>query len=211
MAKKRFSILSMMVLTLSLVVAGCSTPSNSNEKIADIAANEQQEYQKAIEQTGLGILFDFQLKLPSADQSWVTMWVEAYKEGVKQPDHLTEISYGLSPNKVEEGHTGFGIVNPDSEQPLLYMYAPSVKSPPHSIADDTIFSEQAIIKSWAYTIDQKSTGLEPGETKVLAIYVQGENDLKNYDYKQADSIQSVIDDGHTVLLLKIKVEAKQIE
>lgn len=211
MAKKQFIIFWIMGLTLFLMIAGCSTSSNSNEKIAHIAANEQQEYQKAIDQTGLGILFDFQLKLPSADQSWVTMWVEAYKKGVKQPDHLTEISYGLSPNKVEEGHTGFGIVNPDSEQPLLYMYAPSVKSPPHDIEDDRIFSEPAIIKSWAYTIDQKSTGLEAGETKVLAIYVRGGNAVKNYDYKQADSIQSVIDDGHTVLLLKIKVEAKEIE
>ncbi len=99
------------------VNVGC----NSNNKIAYISANTNSEYGNTFKELNLGLLWDFSLKLPKADKSWVTIWVEGYSNGeVVEPFPLKQLLYGLSPKQVEEGRIGFGIVNPNSDDPLFF-------------------------------------------------------------------------------------------
>lgn len=197
----------MIFLAILLVVSGCSNQSNKEEKIAYISANVNSEYEKVFKKIGLGILFDFNLKLPHANRSWVTVWVEGYKNGGDEPIHLTEMSYGLSPNKVEEGHMGFGIINPNSDNPSFFLYSPSGSITPHNI-DENFFYKEGIIRSWDYAIGNETISLETEETKILAVYRVGKNSLQTYDYQEMNSIKQMIDEDLTVLLLKIKVEER---
>ncbi|RCX21530.1 hypothetical protein DFP94_102283 [Fontibacillus phaseoli] len=207
MKHKQLFISSIIFLAILLIVSGCSNQSNKEEKIAYISANVNSEYEKVFEKIGLGILFDYNLKLPYANRSWVTVWVEGYKNGSDEPIHLTEMSFGLSPNKVEEDHMGFGIINPNSDNPSFFLYSHSGSLPPHNI-DDIIFSQKGTISSWDYAIGNEIISLEKGETKILAVYQEGESSLKTYDYQEMDSIKRMINEDLTVLLLKIKVEER---
>ncbi|CAH0240973.1 hypothetical protein [Peribacillus simplex] len=51
------------------------------------------------------------IKLTNADKTWVNVSIESYKDGKQEPQLIDKLSYGLSPNKVEEGNLGFGIIN----------------------------------------------------------------------------------------------------
>ncbi|AZK47937.1 hypothetical protein [Paenibacillus lentus] len=207
MRKNHLIISSTMLLALFLIIAGCSNQINKEEKIAYISANINSENERVFEQIGLGILFDYKLKLPYANQSWVTVWLEGYKNGSTEPIHLTEMSYGLSPNEIEEGHMGFGIINPSSDNPSFFLYSPSGNIPPHTI-DDIKFSIRGTISTWDYAIGSGPIGLETEETKILAVYRVGERTLRTYDYQELNSIKQMIDEDLTVLLLKIKVEKR---
>lgn len=207
MKNNQLIISSIIFLALFLIIVGCSNQANKEEKIAYISANDNSEYEKVFEEIGLGILFDYKLNLPYANRSWVTVWLEGYKNGSNEPIHLNEISYGLSPNKVEEGHMGFGIINPNSDNPSVFLYFPSGSLPPHSI-DGITFSRKGTISSWDYAIGSETIGLGTGETKILAVYRESENSLKTYDSLEMSSIKQMIDDDLTVLLLKIKVEER---
>lgn len=60
---------------------GCSSQNSNNNKIAYISANPDSKYENTFKELHLGILFDFKLKLPKADKSWVDIWVEGYSNG----------------------------------------------------------------------------------------------------------------------------------
>ena len=102
---------------------GCNSQDSNNDKIAYISSNTDSEYEKTFNELNLGILFDFDLKLPKADKSWVDIWVEGYSNGeVIEPFPLTHLSYGLSPKELEEGKMGFGVINPNSDQMQFFLY-----------------------------------------------------------------------------------------
>lgn len=207
MKKIRWIIFTMVFLGLFFVLAGCSSQANEDEKIAYISSHVNSDYEKMFKKMGLGILFDYHLKLPSANQSWVTIWVEGYRNGAAEPVRITEISYGLSPNQVEEGLVGFGIINPNSDHPLFLLYSPTASVSPHPV-EGKILDPNATISTWDYAIGKEAIGLEAGETKILAVYRQAENSLKTYDYQDLKSINQILDESLTVLLLKIKVDEK---
>lgn len=97
------------------------------------------------------MIWDFNLKLPSADKSWVNIWVEGYSNGeAVEPFPLIELSYGLSPNQVEEGRVGFGIINPNSKEKLLFLYSPDCRIGPCSINND--FFIESGISGYPYAI-----------------------------------------------------------
>lgn len=196
----------LIVFVISIINIGCTN--EGNEKIAYISSNPNSEHEKTFEELHLGILFDFNLKLPKADKSWVNLWVEGYSEGkALEPFHLAELSYGLSPNKTEEGRTGFGMINPISEEPQFFLYSVGVSQESHGIENN--FLEKDSISTWDYAIESKTIGLEPGEEKVLAVYRQDEDTMRSsYDYQNQDSINEMIKEDKTVLLLKIKVEER---
>lgn len=210
MEKRLFSLLLAIIIITIIFCTGCSSKkSNSdNNQIAYISSNTDSEYLKTFKDLQLGILFDFNLKLPNADKSWVNIWVEGYSNGkAVEPFHLAELSYGLSPNKVEEGPMGFGILNANSIEPQFFLYSKGVKTTP-DIKDKSFFIKSAA-SIWQYAIGSEPIGLESGKETILAVYRQGKNSLRaGYDYQNLNSINQMIKDDITVLILKIKVEKK---
>ena len=159
--KKTDFIFSTMLICFLILSSGCTKPS---DKTATISANSDSEYVNTFGDLGLGILLDFDFRLPDADKRWVTIWVEGYKDGEKVPDPITELSYGLSPKQVTKGNVGFGIINPNTDEPLLFLYAPGLSIPPHKIEKNN-FSDG--VRTWDYAIGDKKVGLKLGETNLL--------------------------------------------
>lgn len=129
MIKNNF-IFSSILLFFLILSSGCT---NSSGNIATISVNSDSKYVNTFEDLNLGILFDFHFKLPNAEKSWVNLWVERYKDGKKETQPLTQLSYGNSPNKVDEGQLGFGMINPYSEDTLVFLYGPGVRTQPSII------------------------------------------------------------------------------
>lgn len=189
-----------------LIISIACSNSETNEDIAYIWANSNSEYEKTFTDLNLGILFDFNFKFPKADKSWVTIWVEGYREGNPMEQFpLTKLSYGISPNEVEEGSMGLGIINPGSA-PQLFIYSGggSISTIPESM-DDYLLKNLAV-STWDYAIDDSKIALSSGEEKLLAVYRMAEKSIRTYDYQDMDSINEMISEDGAVLLLKIMVE-----
>jgi hypothetical protein len=208
MSKKSYTFLGVILIITMIFSVGCRSESSNNNKIAYISSNADSAYEKTFKELQLGILFDFDLKLPNADKSWVDIWVEGYRNGkAVEPFPLTQLSYGLSPEQVEEGPMGFGILNPNSSEAQFFLYSKGFKTAHHNI-DNSLLPKEGI-RSWDYAIGDKAIGLEPGEEMVLAVYRQGDESLRaGYDYQDTDSINKMINEDTTVILLKIKVAEK---
>lgn len=193
-----------VIVLLSLV--GCSAVTDKEEKVAYITANSNSEYENVFKDLGLGILYDFNLKLPHADESWVHIWVEGYSNGQKmEPFHLIDLNYGESPEPTNEGHMGFGFINPRSEDASLFLYSNSVKAPPTKL-NNLMVDLSSMASSWGYSIGDEEIGLNSGETKLLAVYrATKDNKIRTYDYQDIQSIDEMIKNHSFVLLLKIKV------
>lgn len=208
MSKRFYSFILVIIIIAMIFSIGCSHENNNDNKIAYISSNTDSEYANTFKELNLGILFDFNLRLPNADKSWVTLWVEGYSDGkAVEPSPLITLSYGLSPVQVEEGHMGFGIINPNSNEPQFFLYSKGMKT--DSPGMDNNFLNKSSGSIWGYAIGSKPIGLESGKEIVLAVYRQGKNSMRSgYDYQDLDSINNMIKDDTTVLLLKLKVEEK---
>lgn len=125
MLKKHSIKLSIMIVLIMVISVGCNKDiSNKDNKIAYISLDAESIYKKTFEELSLGIIFDFNLRLPNADKSWVEIWVEGYSNGeIFDSIPLTELSYGLSPNQIEEGNMGFGIMNLNNDEMQLFLYS----------------------------------------------------------------------------------------
>ncbi|RIW32005.1 hypothetical protein D3H55_14085 [Bacillus salacetis] len=202
MLKKHLSFLILMAV---LFLIGCS----AKQGLPVISINENSDYEKTFADLSLGVLFDFEFHLPHADDRWVTLWVEEYRNGAKETEPLTQLSYGNSPEQVEKGNLGFGIINPNSEDPQVFLYGPGVKSMPEQVK--TIF-KQDMMTSGEYALGEDEVELNLGETKILAVYrgTSG-NSMRTIDFQDEETIDYVIEHEDTVLLLKIKVEEKKAE
>ncbi|WP_113927986.1 hypothetical protein [Bacillus sp. P14.5] len=186
-----------------LICAGCS----ANLDSPTISKHTDSDYEKTFDELAIGFVFDFEFHLPEADQRWVTLWVESYSNGEKNPEPLTQLSYGNSPVEVEKGNLGFGMINPDGENAMVFLYGPGVKSAPEKVDRDF---NQGMMSSWDYAIGEEEVKLQLGETKVLAAYRESSgHSMRSIDYQDEVSVNSIIKKGETVLLLKIKVEEKE--
>lgn len=105
---KKYFNTSLSLLCFVIFISGCSSTSSH---LPTISFNEDSEYLKTFSDLNLGILFDFHMTLPNADQNWVNLWVERYDEGTKEDHPIAQLSYGDSPNNLEEGRLGFGLNN----------------------------------------------------------------------------------------------------
>ncbi len=194
----------LIIITIIVLTVGCSQDSNS-DKIAYISANPHSQYEATFKDLNLGVLFDFKFKLYNADKSWVKLWVEAYKDGEKiETSPITQLTYGLNPNNIEEGSLGFGIINPLGDEPQVLLYSPGVRTNLQSI--ENILFKSDISGTWDYAIGNESTGLEYGEEKVLAVYRQFKHATKIYDYQDIDSINKMKEEDVMVLLFKIRID-----
>lgn len=196
-------------LAIFLICLGCSEKAKSEENIAYISANKDSTYTKTFKDLNLGILYDFNFRLTEADTSWVTLWVEGYKNGEKtDPFRLIELSYGLNPDKLVEGKLGFGIINPRSEENAsFFLYSPNVYTDPQAI-ENILNSEGVVGRTWSFAIGEEELDLEPEESKILGVYRETGNSVRTYDYQDINQITQMINEDKTVLLLKIKVERK---
>ena len=68
------------------------------------------------------------------------------------------------------------------------------------------FLSQAGVNTWDYAIGEDKLALTSNQEVVLAVYRQGEASVRSgYDYQDEASIDEMIQDDLTVLLLKIRV------
>ncbi|MFD2762373.1 hypothetical protein [Lentibacillus juripiscarius] len=200
---KLYSVISMVILLL--LGAGCT---NANNQVATITANPNSTYETTFKDLGIGVLYDFNFYLPDADKRWVRMWVERYRDGQKDPQPLTQISYGLSPKKVKEGHLGFGIINPDNEHSSIFLYAPGVSQKPKKIKQSI---NTNLPRSGGYAIGDGKVELELGKTNILAVYRRAseKGSIKLYDFQKENELEQMIKNDKTVLLLKLKTEKRE--
>lgn len=198
----------LIMLFSLLILVGCSNePIHEAEKnIAYISVTENSQYAATFQDLHLGVLYDFHLKLTEADKSWVTLWVEGYKNGEEaNPIRLAELSYGMHPDATAEGPLGFGMINSASEEALFFLYSPGASTTPQSV-EHILNPDGVDAATWGYAIGDEETGLKSGETKVSGVYRLTGNMIKTYDYQNADNIRRMIEEDISVLLLKIKVE-----
>lgn len=198
---KTFVIVSLLLLSGVGCVRDADTERN---EIAYVSVNTTSTYQKTFEELDLGLIFDYHLKLPRADESWVQLWVEGYSDGQQIEPELSILEYGQSSNQEEEGNIGVGIINPNNEERQVFLYGPSVSITPHTINQDIFLTEG--ISSWDYAIDNKQVGLAPGEEKIIAVYRQSAGNMNAYSYEDEESIDKMIREDAVVILLKIRVD-----
>ncbi|MGO4889521.1 hypothetical protein ACJ2A9_17375 [Anaerobacillus sp. MEB173] len=203
--KKNYFILSVIILSSLILSSGCS---NSSNKVATISVNSDSEYVKTFEDLNIGILYDFNFKLLNADKRWVNLWVERYNDGKKVSQPLAQLSYGNSPIEVDEGHLGFGMINPNSEDTFVFLYGPSVSTQP-SIIEKESKTDMFIARD--YAIGDEEVELELGETIILAAYREtGSNSISTVDLQDEESVNRMIKQDDMVLLLKLKVDEENV-
>ncbi|WP_077622673.1 hypothetical protein [Sediminibacillus massiliensis] len=200
----RRPIFVLTVICCILTTAGCS---NQKDNTATISSIEDSDYMSTFDDLGLGLLLDFDFTLPQADKRWVRIWVEGYKDGEKMPDPLNQLYYGESPNETEQGHMGFGLINPQSEESMSFLYAQGAHQQPRDMDG---FLKMDAASSWGYAISEDQLDIEIGQTYILGFYFQSNSEsIRTYDLQDSKSVQEMIDDSSRLLLLKLQVENKQ--
>ncbi|SES01385.1 hypothetical protein SAMN04487944_11520 [Gracilibacillus ureilyticus] len=189
-----------LLLIIFIVMVGCSAQERHKPTIK---ISKDSVYEQTFNDLNLGIIFDFDFYLPDADKSWITVWVERYKDGEKIPEPKLEFSFSNSPDKVEEGKMGLGILDANTEESRLFFYAPGVKFGPEELS----LQANNRMNTWDYAIGEEKTEIEIGKEILLAIYRETEdNSMSNTDLKDEKSIERIIETGDTVMLLKMIVE-----
>ncbi|KRF60649.1 hypothetical protein ASG99_26180 [Bacillus sp. Soil768D1] len=197
--KKNYFIFSLISILSLIIISGCT----NKDSIATISVNSDSEHTNTFKKLNLGELYDFDFKLNNADKTWVNVWIESYKDGKQEPQPLAELSYGKSPNKVEEGNLGFGIINTNDTR-LGFLYAPNVTATPQKI--DKIHSV-GVFSGWDYAIGEDKVELKLGETYLLGAYRESNgNSIRTYNLQDENEVKKMISDDKIVFLLKIKIE-----
>ena len=204
MKKMFFPVFVLVLLILMNCLWGCT--SEKSTKIAYISANDNSHYQTTFSELNLGLVRDYQLMLPNADKSWVTIWVEGYRDGEKVGiAPLAELSYGLHPEKVSKGSMGIGIIRTGQKE-YVFLYAPGVSMGPTEL--DVSLMDSGI-SGWEYAINNEQIGVETGKTVLLGAYRHGEQSIRTYDLQDEGSVEEMIKEDKTVLLLKIRVDEQE--
>ncbi|UFU01086.1 hypothetical protein KO561_09175 [Radiobacillus kanasensis] len=199
-------------LTLFIVIGFSSQilPANSSDSLAIISAKPNSDYNQTFEELGMGVVYDFQMTLPQADETWVKIWVDAYQSGKEiQSNPVGVLSYGLSPNEYEEGHIGLALVEEEGGNPLLVLYAPGVKTLPSQLSIPLDIVAGGNITD--YAIGMEDIHLTEGETKLLAVHRTVKDSAHLMDWNDATARQTMIQESETALLLKIKVAKEMPE
>lgn len=198
--KKRF-VRGFILVFFLVLSSGCT---NSEVEKPRISINSDSDYVTTFEDLNLGVLYDFDFKLPNADNSWVNLWVERYNDGKLDAQPITQLSYGNSPSEMEEGNLGFGIINPNTEAPLVFLFGPGVRTQPSIIEKE---SKTIVASSWDYVIGDEDVELELGKTTILAAYRETQsNSIRTVDLLDEEAVKRMIQQNDMVLLLKIKIE-----
>ncbi|WP_085505335.1 hypothetical protein [Thalassobacillus devorans] len=192
------------IMVIAVISSSCE---QATSKQATIAKAEDSKYAATFEELSMGMLWSFEFYLPDADKRWVNVWVERYRDGEKDPDPVTQLSYGMSPNEVDEGNLGLAIISPELKQPSIFLYAPGVTQSAKRMEEG--FNEN-LASAWGYGLGDEKLELGLGETVTLGGYRQAstKDSIKVQDFSSEASIEEMIDKDHLVLLLKMKIEEK---
>jgi len=183
------------IILVIITFVGCS----NDNKIAYVSKDDDNTYERTFSELNIGEILSYNLKLVEADNNWVKIWLEGYSNGEKIDQYSDiQLQYGLSPQK---GKMGIGIINAH-DRDLIFLYAPGVKSSPR----ETGIIKKDGVSVWGYAIGNETIELDLGETKIIGVYRQDKNSLRTYDYQNEESINDMIKEDDTVLLLKIKIE-----
>lgn len=198
-------------LLIFIFAAGCNSPGEEDgDHLAYINANEDSEYENTIRDLNLGVLFDFNIELPYANETMVSLWVQGYLNGEEMDaDDLASIRFGNFPEEEAEERLGFGLLNPDHQ--TFFLYTPSGTAGPHFPENNPVITTEDTFSTWEYAISEEPTGLSEGEATVLAAFRQtkGESMRSGYDYNSPGGLQEAINDYDVVLLLMIEVEREE--
>lgn len=206
------------MLAFSVLFLSCRStqPEMGSGIIAEVKKEEDVAYTRTFEELRLGHLFNFDLTLPHADRSWVTLWVEGYRRGQplltgQQP--LAELSFGAFPGEREQGPMGFAMIDAkegETKRSCLFLYAPSVRT--GNITVELLEGQANTVTATMreYTIGDEPVRLQSGETRLLAIYRLIDSHLiPTMDNTNEEEIRQALDTDAAILLLKIKVERKE--
>lgn len=197
--KKSYLISSFTIIFLLFSISGCG-----KNDVSTISVHSDSEYMTTFEDLNLGTVCDFDLKNYNADSNWVNIWVEHYKDGEMDPQPVTKLTYGMSPNKVDEGRVGMAIVETDDNSPLIFLYSPSAKTSMTKVGE---IPSVNVFRGWDSAIGEEEQELELGETYLLGAYRVSAGDfIRTYDLQDEEEVKKMIDDDSHVFLLKIKLE-----
>lgn len=197
--KKSYLIISFIIVFLLFTISGCS-----KEDISTISVHSDSVYVTTFKDLNLGTVYDFDLKNYNADSNWVNIWVEHYKDGEMDPQPVTKLTYGMSPNRVEEGRIGMAIVETDDDSPFVILYSPSAKTSMRKVGE---LPSVNVFRGWDSAIGEEEQELELGETYLLGAYrVSAGNSIRTYDLQDEEQVKKMINDDSHVFLLKIKLE-----
>lgn len=194
------------LLLLFILLPACSLVHSKEEMPAYVSVLSESNYTNTFKSLRLGELFHYNLKLNHADQSWVRIWAEGYPFDDSDPILLAELNYGLHPSKkVNEGNLVFGMINPTSENTLLFLSAPGAGSTPRPLPQDFDLHTGMNISHWTYAIHGEPVGLDYGEEKILGYYQQ----LKSRTFRPIEPENIEVFDRmlkeDRVIVLKIQV------
>lgn len=204
--KKILSIVIVMFLFV-LVGVACSPVEEKEPRgkvMAYISANANSKYEQTFKELHLGEVFDYYVQMPHADKTWVTLWIEIFRNG-EQIDTGDKLAFGIYPNEVEEGQIGFGFISPTRGREQFFFYAPGVYSP---LMERDFFVEATEFSRWQYAVGREAITLSSGDEMVLGAYMQGRLG-KEYNLNDNQDVQNMLHDNNNVLLLKIKVEERE--
>lgn len=199
MKKKQFVFVVILFLIVMLS-AGCTSKDND---VATVSANPDSDFVATFNKLNLGNLFDFEFKLPEAENKWVYLWVESYVNGVKEPDPLISLGFGSSPDEKIQDNIGFTMISLSSEETYVFLYGPGVsgrRKIEHGLGED-------VFNSLEYAISNKTVGIELGEEKLLAVYRETKsNSIQSLNFDDEQVVEKAIEKSDLVYLLKIIIE-----
>lgn len=199
---KRIGLCLVICFTFIIISFGCS---HKEADAPTISINQKSEYENTFINLNLGILFDFNFYLPHADTKWVNLWVERYRNGEKDAEPLTTLSYGNSPDAVDEGNVGFGMIQSGVEEDtFVFLYGPEVRTGLSMIEKESIAH---LLSTWDYALGEDDVKLTLGEPKILAAYRGTVSDsMRTIDLQDEASVNQMIQQEDLILLLKIMIE-----
>ena len=96
---------------LILILTACTHNKISEEVAGYISIDESSNYKETFDDLGIGRIFSYDFHLLEADKSWVNVWLEGYRNGqLIEPNPLSGMKYGMSPDEETAGKMGFGII-----------------------------------------------------------------------------------------------------
>jgi hypothetical protein len=195
-----------IVTLLCVFLASCSSSRTDNSVIAQIKKDDKSAYSTTFKDLYLGDIFHYQFKLLQADQTNVSLRIDAYSNGKKVD--LGGFSYGKSPNPVVEGYLGFALLNGNHNKKLMKVYSKGGSTSLMEIEGITFGKDIGFTMSGYAIFDDKVHELRSGDERTLAVYREGKAHMvsTNFDPNNEEHIKEAVEAGETLLLFKVKVE-----
>lgn len=190
-----------------ILAAGCTANAEADNEdlaIAIVSPVHDSIHEQTFKEIGLGELWNYHLKLPDASNSWVRIWVEWYRNGQLQDQHLVELAYGLGPQQVEEGLFGIGLMNLQENSKAISLYSNGISLHPRVLPE--LLASEGIRGAVSFYAVDEEVKLAPGEPLLLGGYRATAGIIETLDYQGHEAITKMIERDIELLLFKIVVD-----